>query len=192
MPVTTSRRDRPFPDVACHQLAEVHPAPTACSGWPTKMGRPWRRFCGRRLSAGREQQVHQGRQGQSAEIAARRSQEGAVVRRGRAANAVEGAAFACPQILRGLHRSLEAPAVLPAEFEGLSRVRRRCAVTLSGLHVRHDVRAGFSHKRGHGLVEFGDDDTLAALFEEANGGSDLRAHTARWKMSFRRQDLEFG
>ena len=36
---------------------------------------------------------------------------------------VEGAAAACAEILRELHRHLEAPAVLPAELDGLGRSR---------------------------------------------------------------------
>ena len=54
-----------------------------------------------------------------AEGAARRPQQGAGRRRGRAAQALGGAAAACAEVLRELHRPVEAPAVLPAELDGL-------------------------------------------------------------------------
>ena len=52
------------------------------------------------------------------EGAARRPRQGAGRRRGRAAQALGGVAAACAEVLRELHRHVEAPAVLPAELHG--------------------------------------------------------------------------
>ena len=61
-----------------------------------------------------------------AEAAARRPVQGAVGRRGGAAQAVQGAAAACAALLRRLHRPVAARALLPAEFPRLSPWPRLC------------------------------------------------------------------
>ena len=91
-------------------------------------------------------QVHQGRQDGGAQGAARRSQQGAERRRGRAAQALGGAAAARAEVLRQLHRHFEAPAVLPAELDGLG-AQARDVEAVDARRARPTSRAGCARRR---------------------------------------------